>query len=289
MNLLSKDSRIASGQYAKIGDPKQPRIPATHRLLNFINFGHCLNADLLINYTRMSTNKQMDFHFAVDNTEIIVPPSGHLETFGNTLVNYFLVSESMDAINQTRIRTGRMQLLRPQIITPSDYSKMLLEGFGEEAQKYVDWLQENYNDIHILRYGYTLKQEAFSEEIVTSPLEEVLERVLKDAKTRNDPFQAVLRGVDSPWDVCLIKLFWTIVRRSARKNIMDLAQQHLFEKKNGLPYAVHKEVEDAFTAAEKDSSLVKELGLLLQKRNVFPMFEDRFFSLIGRQAKDKRV
>ncbi len=230
----------------------------------------------------MSNNKKMDFHFAVDNTEIIVPPSGHLETFGNTLVNYFLVSESMDVVGQTRIRTGRMQLLRPQIITPSDYSKMLLEGFGDEAQKYVDWLQEHNNDdIHILRYGYTLKQEAFSEEIVTGTFEEVVERVVKDAKSRNDPFQAVLRGVDSPWDVCLIKLFWTIVRRSARKNIMDLAQQHLFEKKDGLPYVVHKEVEEAFAAATKDPTLVKSLGLLLQKHNVFAIYEDRFFSLIG--------
>ena len=45
---------------------------------------------------------------------------------------------------------------------------------------------------------------------------------------------------------------------------------------------IDQEVEDAFAAAEKDSSLVKELGILLQKRNVFSIYEDRFFSLIGR-------
>lgn len=230
----------------------------------------------------MSSNRKMDFHYAVDNTKIIVLPSEHLETFGHTLVNYSLVSESMDVVGQTRIRTGRMQLLRPQIIAPAEYTEMLLEGFGEEARKYVDWLQENDKDIHILRYGYTLKQEAFSEEVVTAPMEEVLERVVKDVKSRNASFDAVLRGVDSPWDVCLIKLFWSIVRRSARKNIMDMAQQHLFDKKNGLPYAVHLEVEKAFDAAEKDTSLIKELGALLQKHNVFQIYEDRFFNLIGR-------
>lgn len=235
----------------------------------------------LVYYAHMSTNKEFDFHYAVDNTEIIVAPSGHLETFGNTLVHYTLVSESMDVVGQSRIRTGRMQLLRPQIITPSDYSKMLLEGFGEEAQKYIEWLEEHDKEIHILRYGYTLKQEAFSEDIVTARIEDVLERVKKEAVARKDPFQAVMRGVDSPWDVCLIKLFWTLVRHSARKNIMDMAQQHLFEQKDGLPYAVHKEVEDAFAAAAKDSTLIKPLGALLKKHNVFPMYEDRFFSLIG--------
>ena len=228
----------------------------------------------------MSTDKTLDFHYAVDNTEIIVAPAGHLETFGNTLVNYTLVCESMDSISQSKVRTGRMKLLRPQIIAPSDYSKMLLEGFGEEAQKYVEWLEEHDKDVHILRYGYTLKQEAFSEDIVTAPVQEVLERVKKEAEARKDPFHAVVHGEDSPWDVCLVKLFWTIVRHSARKNILDMAQQHLFEKKDGLPYAIHKEVEEAFAAAEKDASLVKPLGALLKKHNVFKLYEDRFFQLI---------
>lgn len=229
----------------------------------------------------MSSDKELDFHYAVANTELIVVPSGHLETFGNTLVNYVLVSELMDAVGQTRVRTGRMQLLRPQIITPSDYSKMLLEGFGEEAQKYVEWLEKNEQNVHILRYGYTLKQEAFSEEIVTSPLTEVMDRVKQDVDGRKDPFRAVLKGVDSPWDVCLIKLFWTMVRNSAHKNIMDMAEQRMFERKDGLPYEIHKEVEEAFQAAQKDSNLIKPLGALLQKHNVFKIYEDRFFALMG--------
>ncbi|MGI5868639.1 MAG: hypothetical protein ACOX9C_04220 [Kiritimatiellia bacterium] len=230
----------------------------------------------------MSNDKALNFHYAVENTEIIVAPSGHLETFGNTLVNYTLVCESMDSISQTKVRTGRMMLLRPQIITPSAYSQMLLEGFGEEARRYIEWLEENDRDVHILRYGYTLKQEAFSEETITAPVREVLERVKRDAEAKKDPFQAIVLGVDSPWDVCLVKLFWTMVRRSARKNILEMAQQHLFEKKDGLPYAVHKEIEDAFAAAGKDASLIKPLGALLKKHNVFDVYEERFFQLIDR-------
>lgn len=69
-----------------------------------------------------------------------MPPKRHLETFGNTIINYYLVSELMDAVGKVRVREGRMQALRPQIITPSAYSSTLLEGFGEQAQKYLEWL-----------------------------------------------------------------------------------------------------------------------------------------------------
>ena len=31
---------------------------------------------------------QFDFWFAVNNTEIVMPPKRHLETFGNTIINY---------------------------------------------------------------------------------------------------------------------------------------------------------------------------------------------------------
>ncbi len=229
----------------------------------------------------MSADRKFDFHYAVENTFIILAPSGQLETFGNTIVNYSLVSESMDEVGVCRIRTGRMQLLKPQIIAPSDYSKMLLEGFGEEAQRYVEWLEKHNDDIHILRYGYTLKQEAFSEETVTGDFREVLERVKKDVEEKKDPYRAVVAGVDSPWDVCLVKLFWVMVRQSAKKNIMDMAKKHMFDKRAAISPEVHEEIERAFAAAGKDPSLVKDLGALLQRHKVFPMYEDRFFSLIG--------
>src|SRR5690554_4119573 len=118
-----------------------------------------------------------DFWYAVRNTTVVIPPKRHLETFGNTMINYLLVSELMDTIGQVRIREGRMQAARPQIVTPSAYSKMILEGFGEQAEKYLEWLREHEDHVHILQYGYSLKQEAFSEEIVNDSIDSVLERV----------------------------------------------------------------------------------------------------------------
>ena len=128
----------------------------------------------------MGESDNLDFRYAVANTEILVPPSGMLETFGNTLLNYIVVSELMDSVGKCHVRSGRMKLLKPQIITPSAYSEMLLEGFGEEARKYVRWLAEHEDDVHVLRYGYTLKRESFSEELVSRPIEAVLADAAKE-------------------------------------------------------------------------------------------------------------
>lgn len=221
-----------------------------------------------------------DFWYAVNNTEIVLAPQRHLETFGNTIINYYLVSELMDSVSQVRIREGRMQAMRPQIVTPSAYSNMVLEGFGEQAQKYAEWLRDHEDRVRILRYGYALKQEAFSEQVVSDTLETVVERVKTEVTGRTDPFSAIVKGVDNPWDVCLIRLFWQVIQNSARDNFRELSERKMFELRDGLPNGVREEIEQAFTAAARNASLVKPLGKLLQQHGVFDQYQDRFFALL---------
>ena len=225
-----------------------------------------------------------DFWYAVNNTEILVSPKRHLETFGNTLINYTMVSELMDSVGQVRVREGRMQAMRPQIVTPAAYSSMILEGFGEQAEKYLEWLREHEDQVRVLRYGYTLKQEAFSEQVVTDSVESVVGRIKDAAAGRRDPFSAVIKGVDAPWDVCLVRLFWKTVQDSAQANIREMSERHLFEMRDGIPMAVREAVDQAFAAAERDASLVKPLGKMLQDKGVFEHYQDRFFSLVKRRG-----
>jgi len=228
----------------------------------------------------MKERSTFDFWYAVNNTEIVLMPSRHLETFGTTLLNYHIISELMDTVNQTRIRAGRLQAHRPQIITPTAYSKTILEGFGEEAGKYVDWLKEHEKDVHILQYGYTLRKELFSEEVVSENIKSVSERVQNEVKGKKDPFSAVVLGVDEPWDVCLIKLFWEIIGFSAIPNIREMQKQRMFDNEGGLPKGVRVEIDAAFLATSKDPSLIKDLGKKLQDYGVFEEYQDRFFSLV---------
>ena len=79
-----------------------------------------------------------DFDYAIENTSVIVAPERQIATFGSTSFNFYLISELMDRVDQVRIRNGKIHAERPQILTPEHYRRLLLEGFGDKAQRYVD-------------------------------------------------------------------------------------------------------------------------------------------------------
>lgn len=233
----------------------------------------------------MNEKNTFDFWYAVNNTEIIQLPARHLETFGTTVLHYHLVSELMDSVNQVRVREGRIKASRPQIITPEAYASTFLEGFGEEARRYVDWLREHEKDVRILQYGYSLSQEAFSEHLVTDNVKAVVERVKNEVKANNDPFSAVLLGVDEPWDVCLVKLFWEVIQNSARLNIQQMEQRHMFEQEDGVPRGLRQEIEAAFLTASRNPLLIKPLARKLHAYGLFNDYQDRFFALVRSARK----
>ncbi len=234
-------------------------------------------------------HNSFDFWYAVNNTDVVLLPEKHLETFGSTILNYHLVTELMDSVDQVRIREGRLEAGQPQILTPSSFMDADIEGFGDEAHKYIDWLKEHEQDIKVLQYGYKLKQESFSEHIVTDSLETVVKRVKDSVSATKDPFSAVVVGVDEPWDVCLVRLFWEVIQKSAVFNIRDMQKHNLFANENGVPRGVRLSIDNAFKAASKDPSLIDALGLRLQTIGLFDEYEDRFFSLVkSRKDKNKK-
>lgn len=224
--------------------------------------------------------KAHDFWFAVNNTEVVVMPTSRLETFGATNLRYHLVSELMDTVDRIRVREGVIQSKRPQIITPTYYESENLQGFGEEARQYLDWLRQHAQDIRILQYGFVVQKTELNEHLVTGPMAEVLERVKQDVKQKNDPMAAVIHGVDQPWDVCLLKLMVDMIRHSAPANFSELQRRHMLDNVNGVPRAVREEIEEAFLKASRDPSLVKLLGNKLRKYGLFEEYEDRFFALV---------
>ena len=169
----------------------------------------------------MSSNPDFDRWYAAKSARFLVEPSHRLETFGNTLVNYHLVSELDDHPGKVRIREGRLEAHQPLVITPN-FSPLEIEGLGDEAKAYLEFLKENESDLRILRYGYHLKSDNFSEQIVTDRLSVVTERVKSEVLATGDKFAAVVQCVDEPWDVALVELWLREVHRSARGNIAEL-------------------------------------------------------------------
>ena len=169
----------------------------------------------------MSSNPDFDRWYAAKSARFLVEPSHRLETFGNTLVNYHLVSELPDRPGKIRVREGRLEAHQPLVITPH-VADIEMDGFGDEAKAYFEFLKENEKNLRILQYGYQLKSDNYSEQIVTDRLSVVTERVKNEVIASNDKFAAVVQCVDEPWDVALVELWLREVNRSARGNIDEL-------------------------------------------------------------------
>lgn len=172
----------------------------------------------------MSRERNLDYWYAARHVRILLRPTNQLETFGATIVNYHLVSELDDDPHKIRIREGRLEAHPPIIIAPH-FSEIMTEGFGSEAQEYLEFLRETEKNLRILRYGYHLKSDKFSEQIVTDSLAAVTDRVKAAVVESGDKFSAVLQGVDNPWDIALVELWRREVDRAAMRNIKELSEK----------------------------------------------------------------
>ncbi len=223
----------------------------------------------------MSQPNPFDFWYAVNNTELISSPSSRLETFGETVVNYYLVSELMDSVNKVRIREGHLKALKPEIITPHSLGQVDLDDFGPEARKYAEWLQEHADDLRILQYGFRIQKQEIKEYVVSDNIDNVLDRVKQEVDAKDDPLSAILLGVDDPWEVCLLKLMVELVQHSAGGNIQDIQQRFVSQQKS-----LSQRIDEAFLNASRNPALINDLADMLKQNGVWEQYEDRFFALV---------
>ena len=114
-----------------------------------------------------------------------------------------------------------------RIVSPHHFSKLLLDGFGEEAREYADWIESSGPMLKILRYGFQFRKTDLSEQVVREPMENALERLQKQIGTGDDPFAALIAGVDDAWEVCLLKFSMEMIQRSAGGNVQEWKRRGL--------------------------------------------------------------
>jgi len=168
-----------------------------------------------------------DFDYAIENTHVIVAPEQQIATFGHTSFKFYLISELMDRVDQVRVRNGKIHAERPQILTPEHYSRLLLEGFGEKAQRYVDQLRERLHNIAVLRYGFQFRKTDVTEETLRDSVDAVINRTRRLVENENQPLSAVIQGVDDAWEVCLLKFTIDMIERSSGGNLGDFRKRGL--------------------------------------------------------------
>jgi hypothetical protein len=171
--------------------------------------------------------RQDDFDYAIENTQVILAPERQIATFGSTSFNFYLISELMDCVDQVRVRNGKIHAERPQILTPEHYCRLLLEGFGEKAQRYVDQLREHARNVAVLRYGFQFRKTDVTEETLRDSIDAVVNRTKHRVENENEPLSAVIQGVDDAWEVCLLKFTIDLIERSSGENLGDFRKRGL--------------------------------------------------------------
>jgi hypothetical protein len=166
-----------------------------------------------------------DFQYALENTKVILNPDRRIESFGTTSFRFYLVTELMDTVNQIRVRDGKIQADRPQIVTPDNAAKLLLEGFGESAQNFARLLQNK--NAAMLKYGFQIRKADLAESIVHDSLQAVLDRVRAHVPEPELSGSAIIHGVDDSWEVCLLKFTVDLIAQSAGINLFDFKRRGL--------------------------------------------------------------
>ncbi len=223
--------------------------------------------------------KKEDIWYAVNATRVVYSPDQTIESFGTTTIRYHLVSELLDHANKVRVRAGSVYSERPQILTPSMVASQLLDGFGDKATEYAEWLLEHGEIIRILRYGLHFRKETVTEELINGSVDDVVQRVTDQVREADDQFAAVVVGADELWEVSLLKFLVDYIQTSSGPNFQELAHA---SAGSGARADIRRQLEADFTAAASDGSRLEALGNKLQKLGLFDDYEDRFFAMVRR-------
>lgn len=230
----------------------------------------------------MTPPNPFDFWYAIQNTRILQLPRNDLETFGTTRIQYHLVTECMDSVDQVRVREGTLNAAQPLILTPDHFKKSAVEGFEDnEINRFLDWLKEHQPQMRFLQYGFTISKEDVRDVILNESLETVAENVLSSVRSRDRADTAVLLGVEQPWEVCLFKMMVDLVERSAPAHLSALQERNLLPN----PNLAVQEVEAEFRMAERDASRIPYLYKVLHRHGCFEEHQDRFFGLVRAQER----
>ncbi len=222
-----------------------------------------------------------EIEYALRHTELVRPPLQKLSTFGNTSVHYYVLTEPMESIHETRIREGKVTAERPKIVT-TDYLMNAFEGFGDDASMRAHAMLAQLDfDPDIMEYKY--RNDIGNSWILSENISEVTIKIASRIDDENDSMAAILKAPDDAWQISLMKFIMDMTRSSLHKNITELSSKGMFDRVHGIPRFVRNEIEELFGKTEQGQISVDELGSRLRSYGLFEQYQDRFFTLFHKR------
>ncbi len=225
----------------------------------------------------MKPEYDANIEYALNHTELVRPPTQRLNTFGTTNVHYYILTEPMDSVGETRIREGKVTSERPRIVT-SGYLLNAFEGFGDDAATQARAMLSRFEfDPDIMEYKY--RNDVGNSWVLSENISEVIIKIASKIDDENDSMAAILKAPDDAWQISLMKFIMDMTRSSLRKNVSELSSRGLFNRVQGIPQFVREEIDELFRSAEEGQINIDELGSKLQSYGLFERYQDRFFAL----------
>jgi len=217
----------------------------------------------------------------IKKTEVIKPPRQPLSTFGQTEIEYFLVSDLVQFPDRCRLRYGDLIAKKPMIISPETMMERF-EGFGLEGKKYGDWFLKSFGDeLRGLQYKFT--NDLRGSRLERASPHELIDRINSRLDFDSTRPVTILKGPDESWQLSLLKFIVEMSARSFHGNLQELNERGFFDPDTRVGYQRVSEIEKLMKKAGVDRSLLPLLGKKLKEYGLFEQYQDRFFSLVGRE------
>ncbi len=231
----------------------------------------------------------------LERTEILKHPRQLLETFGSSMVTYYILSRSVyDELARsgkvdTVLRRGELTWEQPRLITPQHMLRM--EGFSEEGTEALKYLARENPNLAALLYTIRYEKKHEQMEVLSETLEGVKEKIEREIDRKKDPLSVIIKGVPGFWDVSLMKFVHEMVLKSAYYSQFPTFRKRGFIRtdssgypevvrdEQGIPKAAREKIEKLFKQVKSGEIEASRLKEELDYWGVYEIYEDRFLDL----------
>jgi hypothetical protein len=215
---------------------------------------------------------------ALQQTELIRAPRRELDTFGSSVIDYYVVTELVG--NLSVVRDGKVFAEKPKIVTPAYLVNV--EGFSEQAKKYISMMARERPYESGIFYRY--KNEPGGMNVISEPIKQVIDNLNSRVEDQQNPLSTIIKGVEELWDVSLLMFIYELTSKSVRTNMAEFNRRGLLDMDaSGVPEGARDYIEELFEKASRNLSRAPELVVELNRWGLFQEYQDRFFALFRRE------
>jgi hypothetical protein len=213
-----------------------------------------------------------------EKIQVVRAPRHRLSTFGDTPIQYHLITNVQGFHDRARLRIGVVTAEKPAIITPEALREQFA-GFTTEARDYAGWFNKHYGEA-LKGLEYQFKNEPSVNRIELTSPDELTKQLTTIFDREDSTRRTIIRGTDKLWELSLMKFIVEETLSSFASNIQELKERGFFDQQRDDERR-RREVEHLLKRARNDRACLPELGKKLKDYGLFERYQDSFFQLIS--------